>query len=74
MRHVTGLAKDEIIDLCVMVRSAELEPGFNHWPPILGLYESMVSRWHIFAVIGFRWNWRRRTACLSRRSAARSRE
>ncbi len=42
MYHTTGLTKDEIIDLCVMVRSAELEPGINHWPPILGLYRSMV--------------------------------
>jgi len=42
MYHTTGLTKDEIIDLCAMVRSAELEPGVNHWPPILGLYRSMV--------------------------------
>jgi DDE superfamily endonuclease/Helix-turn-helix of DDE superfamily endonuclease len=42
MYHTTGLTKDEIIDLCVMVRSVELEPDVNHWPPILGLYKSMV--------------------------------
>lgn len=42
MYHTTGLTKDEIIDLCTMVRSAELEPGVNHWPPSLGLYASMV--------------------------------
>jgi hypothetical protein len=42
MYHTTGLTKDEIIDLCAMVRSAELEPGVNHWPPILGLYRSIV--------------------------------
>ncbi|MGH3525009.1 MAG: transposase family protein [Mycobacterium sp.] len=36
------MTSDEIIDLCKMVRSAELEPGVNHWPPILGLHESMV--------------------------------
>ena len=29
-------------DLCVMVRSAGQEPGINHWPPILGLYKSVV--------------------------------
>jgi hypothetical protein len=40
--HTTGLAEDEIIDLCVMVRSAELEPTVNHWPPILGLFKSVV--------------------------------
>jgi hypothetical protein len=42
MYHTTGLIKDEIIDLCAMVQSAELEPSVNHWPPILGLYKSMV--------------------------------
>ncbi|MGH3821510.1 MAG: transposase family protein [Pseudonocardiaceae bacterium] len=42
MYHTTGLTKDEMIDLCGMVRSAELEPGINHWPPSLGLYVSMV--------------------------------
>jgi DDE superfamily endonuclease/Helix-turn-helix of DDE superfamily endonuclease len=42
MYHTTGLTKDEILDLCRMVRSAGLEPGVNHWPPILGLYRSMV--------------------------------
>ena len=41
MYHTTGFTKDEIIDLCVMVRSAELEPGINHWPPILGLFKSV---------------------------------
>ena len=29
MYHITGLTKDKIIDLCTMVRSAELEPGVN---------------------------------------------
>jgi hypothetical protein len=42
MYHTTGFTKDEIIDLCVMVRSAELEPGINHWPPILGLFKSVA--------------------------------
>jgi len=42
MYHTTGFAKDEIIDLCVMVRSAGQEPGINHWPPILGLFNSVV--------------------------------
>ena len=42
MYHTTGFAKDEIIDLCVMVRSAGREPGINHWPPILGLFKSVV--------------------------------
>ena len=42
MYHTIGLTKYEIIDLCVMVRSAEPQPGINHWPPILGLYRPMV--------------------------------
>ena len=42
MYHTTGFTKDEIIDLCVMVRSAELEPGINHWPPVLGLFKSVA--------------------------------
>ena len=42
MYHTTGFTKDEIIDLCAMVRSAGQEPGLNHWPPILGLFKSVV--------------------------------
>jgi hypothetical protein len=42
MYHTTGFTKDEIIDLCVMVRSAEMEPGTNYWPPILGLFKSVI--------------------------------
>ena len=42
MYHTTGFNKDEIVDLCAMIHSAELEPGTNHWPPILGLYKSVV--------------------------------
>jgi hypothetical protein len=41
MYHTTGFTRDEIVDLCVMVRSAELEPDTN-WPPILGLFKSVV--------------------------------
>jgi hypothetical protein len=42
MYHTTGFARSEIVDLCAMVYSAELEPGINHWPPVLGLFKSMV--------------------------------
>jgi hypothetical protein len=42
MYHTTGFTKDEIIDLCAMVCSARQEPGLNHWPPILGLFKSVV--------------------------------
>ncbi len=42
MYHTTGFTKEEIIDLCAMVCSAGQEPGLNHWPPILGLFKSVV--------------------------------
>lgn len=42
MYHTTGFTKDEILDLCVMIHSAELEPGIRHWPPILGLFKSVA--------------------------------
>ena len=42
MYYTTGFTKDEIIGLCAMIRAAELEPGINHWPPILGLFKSTV--------------------------------
>ena len=42
MYHTTGFSKDEIIDLCAMVRATDLEPGTNNWPPILGLFKSVV--------------------------------
>jgi Helix-turn-helix of DDE superfamily endonuclease len=42
MYHATGFSKDEIVDLCAMVRAADLEPGINNWPPILGLFKSVV--------------------------------
>jgi hypothetical protein len=42
MYYTTGFSGDEIVDLCVMIRAAELKPGVNHWPPILGLFKSVV--------------------------------
>jgi hypothetical protein len=42
MYHTTGFTKGEIVDLCVMIHAAEPEPGINHWPPILGLFRSVV--------------------------------
>lgn len=42
MYHTTGFTRDEIVDLCAMLHSCELEPGINHWPPILGLFKSVV--------------------------------
>lgn len=42
MYHTTGFTRDEIVDLCALVSAAELEPGINHWPPVLGLFKSVV--------------------------------
>ena len=42
MYHTTGFIRDDIVELCAVVESAELEPDVNHWPPILGLFNSMV--------------------------------
>jgi DDE superfamily endonuclease/Helix-turn-helix of DDE superfamily endonuclease len=40
--HTTGFTRDEITDLCVMIHCREREPGVSSWPPILGLFKSMV--------------------------------
>jgi Helix-turn-helix of DDE superfamily endonuclease len=42
MYHTTGFTRDEIIDLCVMIQSAELDPDLSYWPPVLGLFKSVV--------------------------------
>ena len=42
MYHTTGFTKDDIVDLCVIIHAAEPKPGINHWPPILGLFKSVV--------------------------------
>ncbi len=41
MYHTTGLHKDEILDLCEMIHRETVE-GEREWPPILGLYNSLV--------------------------------
>ncbi len=42
MYHTTGFTRDEVVDLCAMAYSSEREPGINYWPPILGLFKSVV--------------------------------
>lgn len=42
MYHTTGFSRDEIIDLCVLINSAERAPGTLKWPPILGLFKSVT--------------------------------
>jgi hypothetical protein len=40
--HTTGFTRDQIIDLCVFINSAEQEPDAPRWPPVLGLFKSVV--------------------------------
>jgi len=40
--HTTGLAKDDIVELCVLVRAAAVDSPEHVWPPILGLFKSVV--------------------------------
>ena len=41
MYYTTGLHKAEILDLCEMINKEATEDG-QVWPPILGLYKSVV--------------------------------
>ena len=41
MYHTTGLEKAEILDLCEMIHR-EAAADERTWPPILGLYKSVV--------------------------------
>jgi hypothetical protein len=42
MYHTTGLTKDEIVELCTLVHDAVKEAKKTPWPPILGLFDSVV--------------------------------
>jgi hypothetical protein len=42
MYHTTGFAKDDIVELCVLVREATMDSPGNVWPPILGLFKSIA--------------------------------
>jgi Helix-turn-helix of DDE superfamily endonuclease len=41
MYYTTGFSREDIVGLCVMI-CAEREDGKRPWPPILGLYKSVV--------------------------------
>jgi hypothetical protein len=41
MYHTTGFSAGEVVDLCVMI-CAEGKGEKRSWPPILGLYKSVV--------------------------------
>lgn len=42
MYHTTGLTRDEIVELCSLVHNAVTEAKKVPWPPILGLFNSVV--------------------------------
>lgn len=42
MYHTTGFTKDDIVEVCALVRAATADTPGNVWPPILGLYKSVV--------------------------------
>jgi len=42
MYHTTGFTRDELVDMCALVRSVNKDVSDASWPPILGLYNSVV--------------------------------
>jgi DDE superfamily endonuclease len=42
MYHTTGVTKDQIVELCVAVNTAVADGETASWPPILGLFKSVV--------------------------------
>jgi hypothetical protein len=42
MYHTTAFSRDEVIDLCVLINSAERAADATKWPPILGLFKSVT--------------------------------
>src|SRR5665647_3973686 len=42
MYHTTGFTKDEIRELCVMVRDVRAADRLITWPPVLGLWNSIA--------------------------------
>jgi DDE superfamily endonuclease/Helix-turn-helix of DDE superfamily endonuclease len=42
MYYTTGFDRAKVIDLCILINSAERGPGFQKWPPILGLFKSVA--------------------------------
>lgn len=43
MYHTTGFARDEVIDLCVLVNSTAQRHDSVKWPPVLGLFRSVAA-------------------------------
>ena len=42
MYHTTGFTRDRIVEMCALVDAASEEVGETLWPPILGLFDSVV--------------------------------
>jgi hypothetical protein len=42
MYHTTGFKKDDIIELCALIHTANTGADRDGWPPILGLFKSVV--------------------------------
>jgi len=42
MYHTTGFGNDEIIDICALIHAAEHDCEIDPWPPVLGLFKSVV--------------------------------
>jgi len=40
--HTTGFARQDIVELCMLVRAATADSPDNLWPPVLGLFKSVV--------------------------------
>jgi hypothetical protein len=40
--HTTGFSRDQITSLCELVQQAARDEGTRFWPPILGLFKSVV--------------------------------
>ena len=65
MYDSTGFTRNEITDLCAMIRLEELEPGINYWPPILGLFRSVTVALTYMRRNRSPQSWRRPMACPS---------
>ncbi|MCA1604187.1 MAG: transposase family protein, partial [Acidobacteria bacterium] len=42
MYHTTGVVRERIVDLCALIHSETMAQG-REWPPILGLFKSVVT-------------------------------
>src|SRR5437016_11678884 len=42
MYHTTGFTKDQIVELCALIYAAKSEESAVVWPPVLGLFKSVV--------------------------------